>query len=103
MIPPNTFNFSFKETETKSPAVNKEDECIEIHPTQEQEECDYFAPDLVSSLNCMSFKNNHHVIYVPIEDVIDKLIDNADDIGCAEQNHSDLIAGIYEGIGILIF
>lgn len=92
------FNFSFKESETVSQLVNKEDECIEIHPTQEQEECDYFAPDLVSTLNHMSFQNNHRVYHVPIEDVIDKLMDQSDDIGCAEQNHSDLIAGIYEGI-----
>lgn len=89
-----------KESETESQIVNKEDECIEIHPTQEQEECDYFAPDLVSSLSCKSFQNNHQVYHVPIEDVIDKLMDQSDDIGCAEQNHSDLIAGIYEGMEI---
>lgn len=46
----------------------------------------------------MSFGSSHQVYHVPIEDVIDKLIDDADDIGCAEKNHSDLIAGIYEGM-----
>lgn len=96
----NMFNISFEEFDTESQLVNKEDECIEIHPTQEQQECDYFAPDLVITLNCMPFQNNHRVYHVPIEDVIDKLIDQTDDIGCAEQNHSDLIAGIYEGMNI---
>lgn len=95
------FFLPFKESKTESQIVNKEDECIEIHPTQEQAECDYFSPDLVSTLNCMSFQNNHQVYHVPIEDVIDRLIDQSDDIGCAEQNHSDLIAGIYEGMKCL--
>lgn len=81
-------------------AVNKYDECFEVFPTDEQEEHDYFAPDLVATLNCMSFHNDHNVYHVPIEDIIDKLIDQSDDISCAEQNHSDLIAGIYEGLNL---
>lgn len=92
------FMFFFNEAQIETKSANKEDECIEIHPTQEQVERDYFSPDLVSTLNCMSFQNNHQVYHVPIEDVIDKLIDQSDDISCTEANHSDLIAGIYEGM-----
>lgn len=77
--------------------VNKEDECEEIFPSPDQEECDYFSPNLVASLNCISFLNNHKIYHLPIEDIIDKLIDQSDDISCAERNHSDLIAGVYEG------
>lgn len=91
------FIFPFKGSESEIKAVNKEDECIEIHATQEQELCDYFSPDLVSTLNSMLFQNDQQVYHVPIEDVIDKLMDQSDDISCAEQHHSDLIAGIYEG------
>lgn len=70
---------------------------MEIVPSQEQEDRDYFSPDLVKTLNCISFQNNLSVYHVPIEDIINKLIDQFDDIGSAEQNHSDLISGVYEG------
>lgn len=96
-MPWNAFTFPFEGDETESKIVNKEDECVEVHATQEQELCDYFSPDLVSTLNRMPFQNDHQVYHVPIDDVIDKLMDQSDDISCAEQNHSDLIAGIYEG------
>lgn len=91
----------FADTKTASEpepdSKSKFDECFEVLPSEEQEKRDYFSPDLVTSLNCISFQKNHQVYHVPIEDIIDKLIDQSDDISCAEQNHSDLIAGIYEG------
>ena len=83
-------------TSTESKAVNKHDECHEIFPSKEQAERDYFAPNLVATLSSITF-HKHRVYHVPIEDIIDKLAEQFDDIGCAEKNHSDLIAGIYEG------
>lgn len=80
----------------ESKAVNKYDECHEIFPSNEQAECDYFSPSLVSTLITITF-NQHNVYHLPIEDIIHKLAKQFDDISCAEQNHSDLIAGIYEG------
>lgn len=84
------------ETSTDSKAVNEHDECHEIFPSKEQSERDYFAPNLVATLNCITF-HQHTVYHVPIDDIIDQLAEQFDDIGCAEKNHSDLIAGIYEG------
>lgn len=51
----------------------------------------------MTTLNSIPFHNDHKVYHVPIEDIIDKLVDQSDDINCAEKNHSDLIAGVYEG------
>lgn len=87
----------FTEKKIEPAESNKEDECFEIFPSKEQEDRDYFAPSLVSTLNCIIFLNNHNIYHVPIEDIIEKLIDQFDDISRAEQNHSDLIAGVYEG------
>lgn len=77
--------------------MNQCDECFEILPTEKQEKCDYFSPNLLTTLKSISFENGHKVYHVPIDDIIDKLAEQSDDISCAEQNHSDLIAGIYEG------
>ncbi|XP_031624767.1 histidine protein methyltransferase 1 homolog [Contarinia nasturtii] len=84
------------ETKAEPKSVSKHDECHEIFPSKKQAECDYFAPNLVRTLKCITFPK-HNVYHVPIEDIISKLVNEFDDIGCAEQNHSDLIAGIYEG------
>lgn len=84
------------ETNTESKAVNKHDEFHEIFPSKEQAERDYFAPNLLATLNTITF-HRHRVYHVPIEDIIDKLTEKFDDIDCAEKNHSDLVAGIYEG------
>lgn len=98
----NVSSFIFQYTEIKAApepeTPGKYDECFEVFPSEEQEQADYFAPDLVSTLNCISFNNLHKIYHVPLEDIIDKLIDQFDDISCAEENHSDLIAGIYEGL-----
>lgn len=85
------------EAEHKPEPINKCDECFEVVPTEEQEKGDYFAPDLVSTLNRISFGNKHKIYHVPVENIIDQLIEKYDDISCAEQHHSDLVAGIYEG------
>lgn len=88
---------SVSESTTELKPVNKYDECFEIVPTKEQEKIDYFAPNLVATFNCIIFQNDHRVYHIPIDDIIDKLAEGSDDISCAEQNHSDLIAGVYEG------
>lgn len=98
LIYENSFLFFSIETKPEPIVVNKEDECFEIVPSKEQEECDYFSPNLVSTLSCITFENDQRVYHVSLEDIIDKLIDRFDDIGCAEQNHSDLVSGVYEGL-----
>lgn len=77
-------------------SVSKYDECHEVLPSKEQAERDYFAPNLVTTLKCVSF-HEHKVYHVSIDGIMEKLAGEFDDIGCAEQNHSDLIAGVYEG------
>lgn len=85
------------EPESEPETINKCDECFEVIPTEEQEKGDYFAPDLVSTLNRISFGNKHKIYHLPVENIIDQLIEKYDDISCAEQHHSDLVAGVYEG------
>lgn len=46
----------------------------------------------------MTFDDNHKIFYISVGDIINDLIEESDDITCAEENHSDLVAGVYEGI-----
>lgn len=89
--------FCFIEKNTEPVSMNKYDECFEIFPSDKQVKCDYFSPSLVTTLNSITFENGYKVYHMPIDDIIDKLAKESDDISCAEQNHSDLIAGVYEG------
>lgn len=84
-----------KETVEKSNVVSKYDECKEITPTDKQLDTDYSCPPF--ELNTLILKNEQKIHYVSIGDIISELIENADEITCAENNHSDLVAGVYEG------
>lgn len=78
------------------PAVeSKYDVCKEIVPTAVQLETDYSCPPF--ELNSLHLENGHKISYISIGDIISELIENADEITCAENNHSDLVAGVYEG------
>lgn len=46
----------------------------------------------------MNFSNDHKIAYISVGDIINDLLEESDDITCAEENHSDLVAGVYEGI-----
>lgn len=76
-------------------AESKYDECKEIHPTDQQLDTDYSCPPY--ELNLLELKNDHKIHYVAIGDIIGELLENSDEITCAEDNHSDLVAGVYEG------
>lgn len=70
-------------------------ECQEIIPTAEQiekyqnVECEY--------LNEMQFDDNRRVYFFPIDDLINDITAESEDINYSEQNHSDIVPGVYEG------
>lgn len=84
-----------EESVKESNVVSKYDECKEITPTDQQLDTDYSCPPF--ELNALTLKNGEKINYVSIGDIISELIENADEITCAENSHSDLVAGIYEG------
>lgn len=40
---------------------------------------------------------NSKIFHVPINGILDELTEESDEITFAEENHSDLVAGVYEG------
>lgn len=76
--------------------TGKYDECVEVFASEEQLQPNYSSSQL--SLNVMTFDDNHKIFYISVGDIINDLIEESDDITCAEENHSDLVAGVYEGI-----
>lgn len=66
-----------------------------MFPSDEQLSTDYQPADVF--LNYMTFENDHKVLHVPVDEIVDKLTENAEDIKLAEQTHSDVVPGVYEG------
>lgn len=75
-------------------------ECLEIIPTAEQidkyekVECEY--------LNEMQFDDDLRVYFFPIDDLIHEITAESEDINYSEQNNSDIVPGVYEGIHVVL-
>lgn len=76
-------------------ADNKYDECLEIIPTAEQIENASHQKEM--ELKSMSFGKVDKVYHVPVDEILDTLTEESDEINRAENSHSDLVAGVYEG------
>lgn len=74
---------------------NKYDECVEIIPTAEQIENASFQKEI--ELKSISFGTVVKVFHVPVDDILNTLTEESDEINRAENNHSDLVVGVYEG------
>lgn len=48
--------------------------------------------------NCMFFGDDQEVFFVPFDSVINEISTLSNDISCAEQKHSDVVPGVYEGM-----
>lgn len=77
------------------PVASKYDECIEVIPSNEQIESTEHSSGL--NANLILFENDHLILHIPVDSIIEKLSEESDDISCAEQNHSDVVPGVYEG------
>lgn len=67
----------------------------EVQPTAEQyEKFENIEPHYV---NEMYFEGEHRVLFVPLDDVLNEVIQESKDINYAEQTHSDVVPGVYEG------
>lgn len=71
-------------------------ECQEIVPSPEQIE--KFASTGGQFMNEMQFDGKQSVIFFPVEDLVNELTEESADIKYSEQNRSDIIPGVYEGM-----
>lgn len=78
------------------PVNGKNDECIEIFPTDNQIKGK--TSNNHDEMGFMNFGDNHKINHVQVDEILNQLTNESNEISCAEQNHSDLVAGIYEGI-----
>lgn len=73
----------------------KYNECFEIIPTAEQIENASLQKKI--KLKSISFGKVDQVFHVAVDEILDTLTRESDEINRAENNHSDLVAGVYEG------
>lgn len=74
---------------------NKYHDCFEIIPTAEQIENASLQKEI--KLKSISFGKSDKVFHVPVDEILDTLTEESDEINRAENSHSDLVAGVYEG------